>query len=107
MYKAAGCTMKAEFGLALKAAWAEAKAPKTLTLEGLITRFNAKAWTHPGTGEIRYYVNFEKAMGFRPQTNSEKAIKIWFTESGELAHSSKSTSNDEYIRRYVTPRMAA
>ena len=104
MYKAAGCTTKTEFGLALKAAWAESRKP---TIDVIIKKLDAKKWVRPGTNEIRYYVEFAKAMGHRPQTNADKQIKIWFDINGNLHHNCKTTRNDEYIRKYVEITLAS
>ena len=43
MYKSAGCTTKAEFAVALKMAWAEAKSPEWMTIcEAYKLRINAQ-----------------------------------------------------------------
>jgi len=54
MYKTAGCTMKAEFAVALKMSWAEAKAPKNSIEEKLI-EMGATLWEKGG--HKRVYLN--------------------------------------------------
>ena len=79
MYKAAGCSSRAEFGMALKAAWAEAKAPK-ISAEDIAKKLGGKDWTHPRTGEVRIYVEASKifeAIQAGGATNKMKAVKMY------------------------------
>ena len=98
MYKAAGCTTRGEFAVALKAAWAETKKVDA------ITAFNGKAWINPRSGETRHYLNVEKVFAKinnnkSYMTNQEAATKIFVINNTVTIQTTKYVMNSTDFER--------
>lgn len=73
IYKAAGCSTRFEFGLSLKAAWAEAKAPKAVEFLGV------KSWLLSKNLSANQIYAYNMAMiddDVRIERETEKAVLV-------------------------------